>query len=447
MPTIDYDNVGEVLKHEFLRGVIQTVDSATDTCTVTVAGRTVDALLFYHCTPESAIRDNGAIEGAAAGFAADDAVIVQTNRNDPTEYLVVAHLDGVRSCGLRLRLWTAKGALVEDSYKSALHIYIVNSRGESISSDYFSYEFKANKDDAAKGYWQVTVEIAPEMETEKYWVSYAIGGKHLFTQYPHRYGQGSSLFYQVGDLIPLSGLYEDTFHYLEATETMSPWPEQYQGYVVRPTGGGAPVFESGGLSGGWAMGYGALKIGNNTSVTFTITVTATVPVKIKDWKLSATNLWFTDHIPAGWVIVQGFSNGAPNPLPLITTEYSDGYSLEQSAPGMCHGYYTNFVYDPPERLGHDVIVPPSMAGSIATMTITFALVDYTGTGGACVEPEEGSSGFISTWSCSFTDIVFFYHYYNTGYYPCIRDEEDLSVVLLNPLKQTGWSVSMDVDGE
>jgi len=104
MPTINYDNVGEVLKHEFLRGVIQTVDSATDTCTVTVAGRSVTALLFYHCTPESAIRDNGAIEGAAGGFKEDDEVLVQTNRDDPTEYLVVAHLDGVRLCGWK-EMW------------------------------------------------------------------------------------------------------------------------------------------------------------------------------------------------------------------------------------------------------------------------------------------------------------------------------------------------------
>jgi len=98
MPKMNYENVGEVLKHEFLRGIIKTVDSETDTCTVEVSGRTVDALLFYHCEPESVIRDNGAITGAAAGFAKDDAVIVQTNRDDPTEYLVVAHLDGARHC-------------------------------------------------------------------------------------------------------------------------------------------------------------------------------------------------------------------------------------------------------------------------------------------------------------------------------------------------------------
>jgi len=43
------------------------------------------------------LRDNGAIEGAAAGFAEDDEVIVKV-KYDRLEARVVAHTDGVRSC-------------------------------------------------------------------------------------------------------------------------------------------------------------------------------------------------------------------------------------------------------------------------------------------------------------------------------------------------------------
>jgi len=48
MPTIDYQNIGDVLNHDILKGTIQTIDSATDTCTVSVGGYTVTALIFYH---------------------------------------------------------------------------------------------------------------------------------------------------------------------------------------------------------------------------------------------------------------------------------------------------------------------------------------------------------------------------------------------------------------
>ncbi len=48
MPTIDFKNIGDVLNFELLRGTIVTLDSATDTCTVSVGGSVVTALLFYN---------------------------------------------------------------------------------------------------------------------------------------------------------------------------------------------------------------------------------------------------------------------------------------------------------------------------------------------------------------------------------------------------------------
>lgn len=97
MPTIDYQNIGDVLDYEYLQGVIMTIDSATDTCTVYVCGAIVDALLFYHCKPDSALRSNGAITGAAAGFAVNDQVIV-LKKKDNSRTLVIGHTDGVKRC-------------------------------------------------------------------------------------------------------------------------------------------------------------------------------------------------------------------------------------------------------------------------------------------------------------------------------------------------------------
>lgn len=47
-PTHDFVDIGDVLKHEILTGTITAIDSATDTCTVTVGGSSLSALIFYH---------------------------------------------------------------------------------------------------------------------------------------------------------------------------------------------------------------------------------------------------------------------------------------------------------------------------------------------------------------------------------------------------------------
>lgn len=97
MPTHDFENIGDVLDFEILKGKITAIDPATDTCTVTVAGSSREALIFYHCNPDSIARDNGAIEGGAAGFAVDDEVVVMIN-SDNSVIKVIGHVDGIRSC-------------------------------------------------------------------------------------------------------------------------------------------------------------------------------------------------------------------------------------------------------------------------------------------------------------------------------------------------------------
>ena len=98
MPTQDFANIGEVLDFQILKGTITEIDSATDTCTVTVAGSSLTALIFYHCNPDSIELENGAIEGAAAGFATDDEVIVILNPSSGVTK-VIGHTDGIRKCG------------------------------------------------------------------------------------------------------------------------------------------------------------------------------------------------------------------------------------------------------------------------------------------------------------------------------------------------------------
>lgn len=97
MPTHDFNDIGDVLDFELLKGTIMTLDADDDTCTVLVGVQTVNAVLFYHCKPGSIMRDNGAIEGAAGGFGEGDEVIV-LKKNDGTEIKVIGHTDGIRRC-------------------------------------------------------------------------------------------------------------------------------------------------------------------------------------------------------------------------------------------------------------------------------------------------------------------------------------------------------------
>jgi len=97
MPTHDFIDVGDVLNFDIIRGTIVTIDSVTDTCTVTVGGDALTALLCYHCDPDSVARDSGAIEGAADGFEVGDEVIV-LKRKDNGVVKVIGHTDGIRRC-------------------------------------------------------------------------------------------------------------------------------------------------------------------------------------------------------------------------------------------------------------------------------------------------------------------------------------------------------------
>ena len=97
MPTHDFIDAGDILNFDIIRGTVVTIDSTTDTCTVTVGGDTLTALLCYHCEPDSIARDSGAIEGAASGFEVGDEVIV-LKRKDNGVIKVIGHTNGIRRC-------------------------------------------------------------------------------------------------------------------------------------------------------------------------------------------------------------------------------------------------------------------------------------------------------------------------------------------------------------
>ena len=97
MPTIDFQNLGDVLDYTFSTGIIDSINGDDDTC---VLGSGKIALIFYHCDPEATLRDNGAIYGGAGGFSSGDEVIVLQKEN---LVYVVGHTDGVRHCEYYLR--------------------------------------------------------------------------------------------------------------------------------------------------------------------------------------------------------------------------------------------------------------------------------------------------------------------------------------------------------
>jgi hypothetical protein len=101
MPTHDFSDVGDVLNYEVVQGTIKTIDSAADTCVVTVNGKDLSALFFYHCEHDSPERSNGAIQGAASGFSINDTVcVLKKIKANPSinEVKIIGHTDGVKRC-------------------------------------------------------------------------------------------------------------------------------------------------------------------------------------------------------------------------------------------------------------------------------------------------------------------------------------------------------------
>lgn len=76
------------------------------------------------------MRDNGAVEGAAAGFAVGDQVIVM-RRNDDLKIYVVGHVDGIKACIKWLNLWIVPTPIIKATPGSDWVNGVINDLGAS----------------------------------------------------------------------------------------------------------------------------------------------------------------------------------------------------------------------------------------------------------------------------------------------------------------------------
>jgi len=260
MPRYNFDTVGDLMDVEYLRGTIQTIDSATDTCTVNVAGSVLSALFFYHCTPDSEIReDNGAIKGAAAGFSVGDEVVVQV-KYDYGETLVIAHVDGVKRCGFQFKFTRGDGTPVDDTMLYYIDVY--TSSYIQVPIDY-TY-------DPDTGYFSITFTDPDDADDPAgYWVAYNCTDG-VYTQYPYNYKYDDQ--WQLTNLLK-PGAYEDVIPYFKSTLVLSGCVESE--YI----GGGltAPIAEN--LIVPSYYNHLILKPGG--MITKTLTVKSSIPYSVR----------------------------------------------------------------------------------------------------------------------------------------------------------------------
>jgi predicted transglutaminase-like cysteine proteinase len=91
---LNFTDIGDLQDYRYSVATVVSVDNATDTCVLST-GET--ALIFYHCLPESELRDNGAIVGGAKGFRAGQGVVV-LKKFDGSKIYVIGHTNGITRC-------------------------------------------------------------------------------------------------------------------------------------------------------------------------------------------------------------------------------------------------------------------------------------------------------------------------------------------------------------
>ena len=101
MPKYDHPDLGDVADHAYIKATITAVQSEADTADIEgdgISGAGVP--IFYHCEPDSEERSNGAIEGAAGGFAVDDEVYImcEGSAGSYTPVRIIGFVDGIKAC-------------------------------------------------------------------------------------------------------------------------------------------------------------------------------------------------------------------------------------------------------------------------------------------------------------------------------------------------------------
>ena len=132
MPLKNFINIGTLQSYEYLIGKITEVDVDNDTCDLTIGENSYSAVpIFFHCSPESEERANGALLGAAKAFREDDEVVVLVLRgeevpeNEKSRMYVIALTDGKRYCSgliVIVSTWSGNEAFAWDLLSNKLFI-------------------------------------------------------------------------------------------------------------------------------------------------------------------------------------------------------------------------------------------------------------------------------------------------------------------------------------
>ena len=121
MPKYNHTNLGDVLRHVHLPGVVLAVypetpttpESQWDTLDVSLSfdGSThYGCPAYYHCTKSSVLRSNGSIVDGARGFSVGDNVIcrcyipdggIGSHGSSFSHIDVIGHIDGPKKCSFR----------------------------------------------------------------------------------------------------------------------------------------------------------------------------------------------------------------------------------------------------------------------------------------------------------------------------------------------------------
>lgn len=236
-------------KVAYLTATIATVDSENDTADFTGIGKCpagVDIPIFYHCEPDSVLRDNGALEGAAGAFSGGDEVIVQCEVVSSTVYKplrVMGFVDKAKVCTgkFRFKLTRGDGTLITEVSGLLSYINLYNSSNVSLSITVPEYDVSSEE-------WNFGLADSADADENGYWVDYSCEDG-IATQYPYRYKDVDKD--QDGDLIPAEA-YEDIIPYWKYMPySYSPEPTEKDDSICPPTssfemsGGGYPKVKTG----------------------------------------------------------------------------------------------------------------------------------------------------------------------------------------------------------
>ena len=132
MPLKNFINIGTLQSYEYLIGKITEVDVDNDTCDLTIGEDSYSAVpIFFHCSPESEERANGALLGAAKAFREDDEVVVLVLRgeevpeNEKARMYVIALTDSKRYCSgliVIVSTWSGNEAFAWDIINNKIFI-------------------------------------------------------------------------------------------------------------------------------------------------------------------------------------------------------------------------------------------------------------------------------------------------------------------------------------